>query len=66
MTTFNMTESPQGPDPKRLLLAIVATSAVLMAYSYFFADSKQAPAEKVSPPVTETIKSDQIKKILIP
>ena len=31
-----MFEAPQGPDPKRLLLAVVITSAVLMVYSYFF------------------------------
>ncbi len=39
MTQFNMIDSPQGPDTKRLLLAVVVSSAILMAYSYFF----QAP-----------------------
>lgn len=43
MTQFNMVESPQGPDPKRLLLAVVATSAVLMVYSYFFTDKPAMP-----------------------
>lgn len=37
MTQFNMIDAPQGPDPKRLMLAVVVTSAVLMVYSYFFA-----------------------------
>jgi YidC/Oxa1 family membrane protein insertase len=46
MTQFNMVESPQGPDPKRLLLAIVLTSAVLMTYSYFFAPTPQPMATK--------------------
>lgn len=62
MTQYNMLESPQGPDPKRLLLAIVLTSAVLMLYSYFFTPTpevvKQAlPAEPkniaATPPLTE-------------
>ncbi|HXW53160.1 MAG TPA: membrane protein insertase YidC, partial [Myxococcota bacterium] len=48
MTTFNMVEAPQGPDPKRLLLAVIATSAVLMIYSYFFADKPSAPAPEVA------------------
>lgn len=48
MTQFNMIESPQGPDPKRLLLAIVLTSAVLMVYSYFFAPLPQPPSQQVA------------------
>lgn len=43
MTSFNMVNSPQGPDPKRLLLAVVATSAVLLVYSYFFAPTPTVP-----------------------
>src|SRR5437773_10424943 len=37
MAQFDMIGSPSGPDPKRLLLAVVASSFVLMTYSYFFA-----------------------------
>lgn len=47
MTQFNMVDSPQGPDPKRLLLAVVVTSAVLMVYSYFFAPEPKAPVAQV-------------------
>src|SRR5262245_54245771 len=46
MTQFKMVETPQGPDPKRLLLAIVLTSAVLMVYSYFFTQAKEPIAQK--------------------
>ncbi len=41
MTNFNSFGATQGPDPKRLLLAVVATSAVLLGYSYFFAPTPQ-------------------------
>lgn len=48
MTNFNMMDSPTGTDPKRLLLAVVATSAVLMLYSYFFPPTQPVPvAEQV-------------------
>jgi YidC/Oxa1 family membrane protein insertase len=51
MTQFNMIEAPQGPDPKRLLLAVVVTSAVLMIYSYFFApETKQITKETPTAP----------------
>ncbi len=56
MTQFNMIESPQGPDPKRLLLAVIATSAVLMAYSYFFPPSIQVPVAEKAPIPQEIIK----------
>lgn len=64
MTQFNMIESPQGPDPKRLMLAVVITSAVLMIYSIFFGP-EQAPvpvkeepvktANSPTPPVAEPL-----------
>jgi YidC/Oxa1 family membrane protein insertase len=44
MTQFNLVNSPEGPDPKRLLLAVVITSAVLMVYSYFFAPQSSTPS----------------------
>lgn len=48
MTQFNMIDSPQGPDPKRLMLAVVVTSGVLMLYSYFFAPTpEKAKQEQV-------------------
>src|SRR5579871_3169409 len=60
MTTFNMVESPQGPDPKRLLLAVVATSAVLMLYSYFFAEKPAPPEAKLAP--KEEVKPEPVAK----
>ncbi len=51
MTSLNNFGAPQGPDPKRLLIAVVATSAVLMVYSYFFAPTpatQQAPTAEVA------------------
>jgi len=50
MTQYNMIEAPQGPDPKRLLLAVVATSAVLMVYSYFFAPEQQVVVQEKTTP----------------
>lgn len=44
MAQFDL--SPQGPDPKRLLLAVVMTSGVLMFYSYFFTEPAAVPAPK--------------------
>jgi YidC/Oxa1 family membrane protein insertase len=46
MTQINLMGSPEGPDPKRLLIAVVATSAVLMLYSYFFAPKPENPQAK--------------------
>lgn len=50
MTQFDMLGKGQGPEPKRLLLAVVLTSAVMMAYSYFLGpqvkpqnDAEKAP-----------------------
>jgi len=54
MTQYNMLEAPQGPDPKRLLLAIVLTSAVLMLYSYFFSSTPEA-AKQAAPKQEEKI-----------
>src|SRR5580704_2953063 len=48
MTQFNLLDSPQGPDPKRLLFAIVLTSAVLMVYSYFFSPTSPLPQKTLS------------------
>lgn len=45
MTQFNMMDSGQGPDTKRLLLAVVVSSAILMAYSYFFQPSPTVVSE---------------------
>lgn len=53
MTQFNMIEAPQGPDPKRLLMAVVATSVVLMVYSYFFTpEAKLVVEEKAAPQIS--------------
>jgi YidC/Oxa1 family membrane protein insertase len=49
MTNFNMIGSPAGPDPKRLLLAVVATSAVLLGYSYFFPPAVSVPVAQNAP-----------------
>ena len=49
MKQFNMIDSPQGPDPKRLMLAVVVTSAVLMVYSYFFAPTPSQETPKEAP-----------------
>jgi YidC/Oxa1 family membrane protein insertase len=49
MTQFNMVESPKGPDPKHLLLAVLATSAVFMIYSYFFSERPIVPDAKIEP-----------------
>lgn len=51
MKQFNMIDAPQGPDPKRLMLAVVVTSAVLMVYSYFFAPTPTpAPLKEETAP----------------
>lgn len=62
MTQFNMVNSSEGPDPKRLLLAVVLSSAVLMAYSYIFAPTStitQQPEQTViartDPPAVEKV-----------
>ena len=52
MTQYNMIEAPQGPDPKRLLLAVVVTSAVLMVYSYFFSPEPQVIVEEKAAPAS--------------
>ena len=52
MTQYNMIEAPQGPDPKRLLLAVVVTSAVLMVYSYFFSPEPQVVVEEKAVPAS--------------
>jgi YidC/Oxa1 family membrane protein insertase len=69
MTQFNMIEAPQGPDPKRLLLAVVVTSAVLMLYSYFFAPDNKVNenivAKKEDAPVLE-IKPEPKEELLHP
>lgn len=52
MAQFDM--NPQGPDSKRLLLAVVMTSAVLMLYSYFF-----SPVPPVQEPVAEVAKPEK-------
>lgn len=59
MTSFDMMNSPQGPDPKRLLLAVVATSAVLLVYSYFF-----APVQPL--PVAQVEQAEAVQKIALP
>lgn len=68
MTQFNMIDAPQGPDPKRLMLAVVVTSAVLMIYSYFFAPEPQsnpvaeAPTAIVPTPATQEVIAEEPKK----
>lgn len=46
MTQFNTLDSPPGLDPKRLLLAVILTSVVLLAFSYFFGPKPQIPVAK--------------------
>ncbi len=60
MTQFNMVDSSQGPDPKRLLLAVVVSSAILMAYSYFFQPQPATVAE--SQPAAKAIQNEQGKE----
>lgn len=62
MTQFNMISGGQeGPDPKRLLLAVIASSAVLMLYSYFFAPKP----EIVSSPIAVESKEQVLEKPFI-
>lgn len=65
MTQFNMIEAPQGPDPKRLLLAVVVTSAVLMAYSYFFPPDQSPIAKEVPVEQTRTISEAKLEPKVI-
>jgi YidC/Oxa1 family membrane protein insertase len=52
MNQFDMSGSPSGPEPKRLLLAVLITSMVLMVYSYFNAPTPvEVPVATVTPPV---------------
>src|SRR5438477_137321 len=66
MTQFNMLNEPSGPDPKRLLLAVVLTSAVLMLYSYFFPSSIPAPEPEPAKPVASApgvpVKTEELPK----
>lgn len=55
MTQFNMINSSEGPNTKRLLLAVVVSSAILMAYSYFFQPSPPMLNQNASAPKTEEV-----------
>lgn len=55
-------DNTKGPDPKRLLLAVVMTSAVLMVYSYFFAPQPQVVTKSQEVPV-EVKKEQAIAEI---
>ena len=41
--TDNFGLEPQGPDIKRLLLAVGLTTGMLMAYNYYFAPTAAQP-----------------------
>ncbi|MCA9508534.1 MAG: membrane protein insertase YidC [Myxococcales bacterium] len=58
MTQFNMVDPGQGPDIKRLLLAVVVSSAILMAYSYFF-PQQNAPIAQSKP--TPELKKEELR-----
>lgn len=51
MTQFDMLGKSQGPEPKRLLLAVILTSAVMMAYSYFLGPQVKPQSEVNEVPV---------------
>jgi len=41
MSQFQLIDQTPGPDPKRIILAVVAMSALLMVHSYFFSPAKE-------------------------
>lgn len=49
MKQFDMVDQPQGPNLKRLLIAVALTSGVMMAYSYFFAPTPSVPVTQNEP-----------------
>lgn len=64
MTQFNMLNAPQGPDPKRLLLAVIATSAVLMVYSYFFQEVPQPKEVAVVQEEPKKLETPAVQKLV--
>lgn len=65
MNNYNLNEA-QGPDPKRLLLAVVSVSALFMLYSYFFPPTPMKLAEPKEIVQVEKSKNEQNQIGILP